>query len=119
MTRFSKIKDTNNIFDWDNNKELKFREAIQLLNQFSEELKEKKQVNVKLYQLHKINESHIEFLLNSKIQYCNEQIQDIIEGTNPNYIVKYDISKKLLKELARDLDIEVIDDCKYFNTKKE
>lgn len=116
--RFSRINETNNVYDWEEDKELNLKEQLSLLNQISVELEEKKKINVDLYQLHKINESHIEFLLNSKIEYCNEQIQDIIEGKNPNYIVKYDISKKLLKELARDLNIKIIDNNTYLPSKK-
>lgn len=115
--RFS-IKEDINVYDWQNNNELNLDEVVILLNHLNEELSKKKKSCVDLYHLHKINESHIEYLLNSKIQYCNEQIEDIIEGENPNYIVKYDLSKKLLKELARDLDIEVEDNYKYFTSKK-
>lgn len=105
--RFS-ITNGFNIYDWEEDKIIEFKDSIKLLNQLNNDLENLKIKN--------IDKELVTKNFNVIIYYCNYQIQQILEDENhPHYIVKYDIAKKLLKSLAKNLDIELNDNCRYRN----
>lgn len=48
-----------------------------------------------------------EKVIDEKIKFCEESIQKIIEGENPNFIVKYDIALQILKEIKAVGELEL------------
>ena len=49
----------------------------------------------------------LEYLLDKKIVWCNQAIDDIIYGEKDSFIVKHDVAIKILKDLKKELEKEV------------